>query len=86
MASQVEQTKDAVTLPKKEYLRLKEDAQAYRDLAARVFELPLKDPVAEVVADFKATGLYADDFITDLEDGLRQSSYSKTYANQSAKS
>ena len=52
--------------------------QAYRDLAARVFALPLKDPVAEVVVDFKAVGLYSDDFITDLEDGLRQSSYSKS--------
>ena len=86
MPSQTQQTKDAITLPKKEYLRLKEDAQAYRDLAARVFELPLKDPVAEVVADFRATELYTDEFMADLEDGLRQSSYSKNYANQAAKS
>lgn len=86
MANIIEKAKDAVTLPKKEYLRLKEDAQAYRDLAARVFELPLKDPVAAVVSDFRDTDLYTDEFIADLEDGLRQSSYSKNYANQAAKS
>lgn len=78
-------TKEAVTLPKSEYLRLKNQAQAYRALASQVFAMPLEDSVEGVVADFKATGLYTEDFLTDLEDGLRKSSYSKRYANQTAK-
>jgi len=73
--------KDSITLPKQEYLRLKQQAQAYRNMATRVFELPLKDPIAGVVSDFKDSGLYADDFLVDLEDGLRKSSYADKYGN-----
>ena len=43
--------------------------------------IPLKNPADEVVENFKATDLYAEEFLTDLEDGLRKSSYSKRYAN-----
>ena len=82
MSNQKATLHDVVTVPKKEYLRLKKQAQAYLTMAARMFELPLRDPVDEVVADFKATDLYTDDFLGDLEDGLRNSSYSKRYANQ----
>lgn len=74
-----------VTLPTVEYLRLKQQAEAYRTMAARMFELPLRDSVGEVVADFRATGLYTDEFLIDLEDGLRKSSYAKKYANQTSK-
>ena len=75
---------DAVTLSKEEYQRLKQQAQAYRAMAAKVFELPFKDkdPVSGVLADFRATDLYEEDFLADLEDGLRKSSYTKRYANQ----
>ena len=38
----------------------------------------------EVVADFRVADLYTDEFITDLEDGLRKSSYAKKYAHQTA--
>lgn len=82
MANHPAPVNDAVTLSKQEYLRLKQQAQAYRIMAARMFELPLRDPVDEVVADFKATDLYTDEFLADLEDGLRKSSYAKKYANQ----
>ena len=84
MSNYTKQIKDAVTLSKQEYLSLKQQAQAYRALAAKVFELPLKDPVAEVVADFKTTGHYTKEFLTDLEDGLRKSSYARKYANQAS--
>ena len=73
---------DAITVSKQEYLRLKQLAQAYRIMAARMFELPLRDPVDEVVADFRATDLYTEEFLLDLEDGLRKSSYAKKYASQ----
>ena len=82
MANHAKQFNDAGTLSKQEYLRLKQQAQAYRTLAAKVFEMPLRDPVAEVVADFKATALYTKEFLVDLEDGLRKSSYVQKYANQ----
>lgn len=78
-------TKEAITLPKSEYLRLKNQAQAYRTLASQVFAMPLEDSVEGVVADFKATDLYTKDLLTDLEDGLRKSSYGKRYANQTTK-
>ena len=85
MANHTKQLNDAVTLPKQDYLRLKQEAEAYRSMAAKVFELPLRDPVDEVVADFRATDLYTDKFLTDLEDGLRKSSYAKKYAHQTSK-
>lgn len=50
-----------------------------------MFELPLRDPIDEVVADLKAIDLYTDEFLLDLEDGLRKSSYAKKYANQTTR-
>lgn len=84
MANHPTPISDAITLSKQEYLRLKQQAQAYRIMAARMFELPLRDPVDEVVADFRATDLYTKEFLADLENGLRKSSYAKKHANQTA--
>lgn len=84
MTSQTKQLNNPVTLPKQEYLRLKQQAQAYRAMVTKLFELPLRDPIDEVMADFCDTDLYSDDFLTDLEKGLRKSSYSKKYAHQTA--
>lgn len=66
-----------VTLPQREYSRLKQQAKAYRILIAKMFEMPLRDSVDEVVSDFRSTNLYTDEFLIDLEDGLRKSSYAK---------
>jgi hypothetical protein len=71
-----------ISVPKQEYLSLKHQAQAYRNLVSSVFKQPLKDPVAEVVGDFKKTDLYTGEFLNDLEDGLSKSSYKQKYANQ----
>lgn len=84
MTNQTKQLNNPVTLPKQEYLRLKQQAQAYRAMVTKLFELPLRDPIDEVIADFCDTDLYSDDFLTDLEEGLRKSSYSKKYAHQTA--
>ena len=70
-----------VTIPKKEYQSLKKQANAYRKFATRFFEVILKDPVADVVEDFRKTDLYSDDFLKDLESGLRKSSYAKRHAH-----
>ena len=84
MANRTKQLNGAITLPKQEYLRLKQQAQAYRSLATQLFELPLRDAVGEVVTDFRDTNLYVDEFLTDLEQGLRKSSYAKKYAHQTS--
>ncbi|MFA4831024.1 MAG: hypothetical protein WC862_01845 [Patescibacteria group bacterium] len=85
MANHTKQLNNTVTLPKQEYLRLKQEAGAYRSMAAKVFALPFRDPVGDVVADFRAADLYTDEFLTDLEDGLHKSSYTKKYANQTSR-
>jgi len=73
-----------VTLPKAEYENLKRQAIAYRKIAQKFFELIVKDPIEEVVEDFRKTNLYTEDFLRDLESGLRQSSYAKKYGNKTA--
>lgn len=69
--------KNTISLPKNEYLRLKRRAHAYQKLVGEVFETVLKDPIEEVVEDFRRTKLYTDEFLKDLEEGLRKSSYGK---------
>ena len=68
-----------VTIPKNEYERLKREAAAYRGVAQRFYESILSDPIEEVVEDFRKTNLYTGEFLEDLKDGLRKSSYAKSY-------
>lgn len=74
-----------VTIPKTEYEKLKRQAGAYRRFAAKFFESIIRDPIAEVVEDFRKTNLYPKEFLKDLEVGLRKSSYAKKYGNKAAK-
>jgi hypothetical protein len=69
---------NTITIPKKEYATLKRESRAYRQITARVFEAVIQDDIPNVVADFRKTELYTDDFLNDLEDGLRKSSYGKS--------
>ena len=64
-----------VTISKEEYKKLKKQSEAYKRLASRFFEAVVKDPVKDVVEDFHKTGLYTKDFLSDLETGLRKSTY-----------
>ena len=66
-----------VTLTENEYSKLNREAMAYRKLATRVFESVVKDDISAVVDDFRKTELYTEEFLTDIEDGLRKSSYGK---------
>lgn len=66
-----------ITISKSEYSKLKHQADAYKKLSSRLFEFVIKDPIEEVVKDFKDTKLYSKEFLRDLEDGLRKSAYSK---------
>ena len=73
-----------VTVPKTKYEQLKKQAAAYRLFAAKLFESVLKDPVGQVVEDFRKTNLYTEDFIKDLESGLRKSSYIKKHGTKAS--
>jgi len=66
-----------VTLPKIEYLKLKREANAYRNIKTHLFESLVQDPVDKVIRDFAQTKLYSKAFLQDLEKGLRRSSYGK---------
>ena len=67
-----------VTLSKEEYEKLKKQVKAYQKLRARLFEFILYDPVETVVEDFRKTKLYTEEFLSDLESGLRKSSYARS--------
>ena len=64
-------------MPKHEYAKLRRRAAAYEKLAGALFEAVARDPIEEIMEDFRATGLYTDLFLRDLGDGLRKSSYGK---------
>jgi len=66
-----------VAIPKIEYLRLKRRASAYQKLMGSFFQTAIREPIEDIVVDFKKTGLYTDAFLKDLEDGLRRSSRGK---------
>ena len=63
-----------VVVRQEEYEQLKRQAEAYKRLVARVFESITPGSVEEVVSDFRASGLYTDEFLSDLETGLAKSS------------
>ncbi len=69
--------KKTITLSKTEYVKLKRQSDAYKFLAGQIFNFVVKDPIKEVVDDFRETNLYTEGFLEDLEKGLRRSSYSK---------
>lgn len=71
-------------IPKTEYEKLKKQATAYRKFAERFFGLLIKDPIEEVVEDFRRTDLYTEKFLKDLETGLKKSSYTKQYGNKAS--
>ncbi len=68
---------ETITIPKAEYKRLLSHAEAYKKLAESVFVNAIKDPVNDIVSDFKSTNLYTTEFLSDLEKGLKKSSLGK---------
>ena len=68
---------ETIAIAKTEYKQLQRQASAYKKMTQNLHGLLLRDSVEEVVADFKETGLYEDDFLSDLEAGLRKSSYAR---------
>ena len=66
-----------VAIEKTEYKQLRRQASAYKKMAQNLHESLLRDSVGAVVANFRETRLYEEDFLSDLEQGLRQSSYAR---------
>jgi len=66
-----------ITISKNEYKKLLSQAKAYQKLAGEIFKKVINDPVSDLVDDFRKTGIYTDDFLIDLEKGLKKSSYAK---------
>lgn len=71
-----------ITVPKKEYERLKMESQAYRRVASKVFEGLVNDSIEDVVGDFRKTNVYTEDFLRDLKSGLKKSSYAKKHGSK----
>ncbi len=71
-----------VTVSKVKYEQLKRQAEAYRRFAAEFFKSAVHDSLHDVVEDFRKTKLYTEDFLQDLEVGLRKSSYMKGHGNK----
>ena len=65
---------DKIVIAKTEYRQLRKEATAYRKLAQNIHGLLLRDSVGEVVSDFRKTEMYSEDFLSDVEQGLRKSS------------
>lgn len=68
---------ETIAIAKTEYTQLRRQASAYKKMAQNLHGLLLRDSVEEVVVDFRKTGLYEENFLSDLEQGLRRSSYAK---------
>ena len=77
--------KEIITLPKNEFNQLKQQAMAYRKFASEFFDLLIRDSAKDVVNDFRATNLYTEGFLQDLETGLADSSYFQNYDNKAIK-
>ena len=75
---------EKITIPKTEYTRLKREAEAYRKFTAHFFQTVVKEPIEDIVKDFRKTNLYTKEFLGDLENGLRKSSYAKSHGTPSA--
>lgn len=67
-----------ITISEKEYRSLKLQAEAYQKISGQLFASVVHSPIEEVMSDFRKTELYTDEFLQDLEDGLRKSSYAES--------
>ncbi len=67
---------ETIKIDKKEYKRLLKVESAYKKIVGEVYNSKLNDNVDDVVKDFADTNLYTAEFIKDLSDGLKKSTYS----------
>ncbi len=74
-----------VIITKTEYRQLKRQAEAYQKILAEFFDSITREPIDLVIQDFRKTDLYTEEFLKDLESGLRKSSYAKKHGNKTFK-
>ncbi|OGI64607.1 hypothetical protein A3H53_04465 [Candidatus Nomurabacteria bacterium RIFCSPLOWO2_02_FULL_40_10] len=68
-----------ITLPRIEYLNLKERAEAFDKMVANInpafFVLPAEKSRKKIISEFSKTKLYNKAFLRSLNTGLKRSSY-----------
>jgi hypothetical protein len=66
---------ETIKIEKKEYKRLLRVESAYKKIVGEVYNSKLNDSVNDVIKDFDETKLYTAEFLKDLGEGLKKSSY-----------
>jgi len=66
-----------IEISEDQYIKLLNQAKAYQKLREEIFESVLDDNIDQVVSDFRDTEIYSEEFLRDLGDGLKKSSYFK---------
>lgn len=66
---------ETIKIDKKEYKRLLKVESAYKKIVGEVYNTKLNDSLNDVVKDFEETKLYSTEFLKDLGDGLKKSTY-----------
>lgn len=71
-----------VTIPKTEYQSLIRQANAYRKIASGFATQVIETPITQVVENFRTTKKYSKEFLTDLEDGLKDLRKSRVWKSK----
>ena len=71
-----------VTIPKSEYLNLVSQAKAYQKIASNFASQVIEKPVSSIIANFRNTGRYNENFLKDLEDGLQDLRKSRVWKSK----
>jgi hypothetical protein len=66
---------DKITIEKKEYERLLRVESAYKKIVGEVYNSILNDSVIDIISDYDETKIYSAEFLKDLGEGLKKSSY-----------
>jgi len=71
-----------ITIPKSEYLKLMHQAKAYQKIAENFASQIIEKPLVSVIENFRSTEKYKEEFLFDLEDGLKDLRKSKLWKSR----
>ncbi len=71
-----------VTIPKNEYQNLVFQAKAYQKIASDFASQITERPIESIISNFRNTGKYNKDFLSDLHDGLTDLRKSKAWKSK----
>ena len=71
-----------ITISRNRYQTLLSQANAYKKLASNFASQIVEEPLAEVMKNFRSSGKYSKDFISDLEDGLKDLRRSRAWKSK----